>query len=109
MSAECVGRITKSGSLIPISVLKRIFSCQLVETIELIWGKLMDLFQFSAALTGFGLSVVPGIFFLFQNILILFLWFPGSQTHVHVVVCYISPVLTMRKNLLGLIEEDRVL
>lgn len=47
MPAECVGHIniTKSGSLIPISSERGYFSCQLVETIELIWGKLMDFFS----------------------------------------------------------------
>lgn len=63
---------------------------------KLMWGKLMDLFQFGSPSTGFGLSVVPGIFLFFQNILILFLRFPGTQTHVHVVVSYISSVLTIR-------------
>lgn len=60
-----------------------------------------DSFKWIAALTVSGLSVVPGSFLLFQNILILFHWFPGSQTRVRVVVCYVSPVLTIRKNLLG--------
>lgn len=39
-------------------------------------------FTRTAPLTGSGLSVVPGIFLLFQYILILSHRFPGSQTRV---------------------------
>lgn len=74
---------------------------ELWSPVKLTWGKEMDLFQFSGPSTGFGLSVVPGIFLFFQNNFILFLRFPGTQAHVHVVVSYISSVLAIRKNLLG--------
>lgn len=62
----------------------------------------MDFLQFSGPSTGFGLSVVPGIFLFFpKHSHSVSLWFSGSQTHVHVVVSYISSVLSIRKNLLG--------
>lgn len=69
-----------------------------------------DSLRWNIPLTDSGLSVVPGRFLLFQNILILFHWFPGFKTRVCVRVCsclLCKPCSHHQKESLGMNREKR--
>lgn len=70
--------------------------------------KMEKIFLWIAPLIACGLCVVPGSFLLFQSILILSHWFPGSQTSVCVHCCLLCKLCSHhQKESHGMKREKR--